>query len=354
MKTYGVIMAGGGGTRFWPLSRNDTPKQLLNLSGKDIMVNEAIDRLARIVDYQDIFIVTNVAQKNRLISLLNGRLSEDHVLAEASSRNTSACIGYAAMEILKKYGDGIMVVTPSDAYIRNEEAFAVALETAVEAAKNTNKLITIGITPTYPATGYGYIQHENTQKTVKKVLRFVEKPDYETAEKYLKSSDFVWNSGMFVWRTSTILDKFRIYLPEVYTCLEQIGNAFGAENELKQIADIYPMIPSVSIDYGIMEKCDDILVIPSEFGWSDVGSLDAFNVFHREDENGNISVGEVVSLDTANTTLYSCGRLVAAIGVEDLVIVETPDAVLVCRKDRAQDVKKIVDELKRKGRKDLL
>ena len=182
----------------------------------------------------------------------------------------------------------------------------------------------------------------------------MEKPDRETAEKYLNSGDFVWNSGMFVWRASTILDKFRIYLPEVYACLEQISNAFGADDEKERIARIYPTIPSVSVDYGIMEKCDDILVVPAEFGWSDVGSLDAFHVLHGEDKNGNIFVGDTVALDTSNSTLYSDGRLVAAIGVEDLIVVETPDAVLVCKKDRAQDVKRIVDELRSKGKEELL
>ena len=347
-------MAGGGGTRFWPISRKDTPKQLLNLSGKDIMVNEAIDRLARIADYKNIFVVTNAAQKDKLLSLLNGRLTEDRVLAEAAARNTAACIGYAAAEILEKYGDGIMVITPSDAYIRNEEVFAEVLKNAVAAAEETDKLVTVGITSVYPATGYGYIQYKQSEKSAKEVLRFVEKPDRETAEKYLNSGDFVWNSGMFVWRASTILDKFRIYLPEVYACLEQISNAFGADDEKERIARIYPTIPSVSVDYGIMEKCDDILVVPAEFGWSDVGSLDAFHVLHGEDKNGNIFVGDTVALDTSNSTLYSGGRLVAAIGVEDLIVVETPDAVLVCKKDRAQDVKRIVDELRSKGKEELL
>ncbi|MDE6411202.1 MAG: mannose-1-phosphate guanylyltransferase, partial [Clostridia bacterium] len=200
MKTYGVVMAGGGGTRFWPLSRKDTPKQLLNLSGKDIMVNEAIDRLAHIADYKDIFVVTNVSQKKKMLGLLNGRLSENHILAEPAARNTAACIGYAAMEIVKKYGDGIMVITPSDAYIRHESVFAEVLKTAVKAAEDTDKLVTIGITPTFPATGYGYIQYAKSNTPVKSVLRFVEKPNKETAEEYLKGGDFVWNSGMFILR----------------------------------------------------------------------------------------------------------------------------------------------------------
>lgn len=318
------------------------------------MVNEAIDRLARVVGGENIFVITNVSQSEKLFGLTGGRLQRERILSEASARNTAACIGYAAVEILHKYGDGIMVVTPSDAYIRNGDAFCAALKEAISAAENTGKLVTIGITPSYPATGYGYIQYMDTPLLAKEVVRFVEKPDRATAEKYLKSGDFVWNSGMFVWRISTILQKFREFLPKVYECLQKIEKAFGAKNEKERIAEIYPAIPSVSIDYGIMEKCGDILVVPAEFGWNDVGSLDTFNVLHEEDENGNILIGDALVKDVKNSTLYSSGRLVTVIGAEDLIVVETPDTVLVCKKDRAQDVKFVVDELKKRGRGELL
>ncbi len=354
MKTYGVIMAGGGGTRFWPLSRKKTPKQLLNLSGKEIMVNEAIDRLARVADYKDIFIVTNAAQKSTMLEAVNGRVSDIHILSEPCARNTSACIGYAAVEIIKKYGDGIMVITPSDAYIKDTDKFAEVLKTAIDAAEKTDKLVTIGIEPTFPATGYGYIQYSESVGKAKFVRKFVEKPDKETAEMYIASGDFVWNSGMFVWKASTILRKFKEFLPEVYNNLELLGNALGKKDEKSQIEKIYPQIPSISIDYGIMEKCKDILVVPGEFGWNDVGSWDMFDVLHKKDTDGNICVGDTLALDTKNTTIYSSGKLVAAVGVDNLVIVETPDAIMVCPKDKAQEVKKIVDELKVKNREELL
>ena len=354
MKVYGVIMAGGGGTRFWPLSRKQTPKQLLNLSGKDIMVNEAIDRLCRVADKRDIFIVTNSAQKDKMLSSVGGRVAEDHILSEAAARNTAACIGYAAEEIVHKYGDGIMVITPSDAYIKDEKMFAEVLKTAICAAESTDKLVTVGITPTFPATGYGYIQYAESAQSAKTVIRFVEKPDEQTAKKYIASGDFVWNSGMFVWKASTILNKFAQLLPEVYARLEDIAAAFGKREEKALIDKIYPTIPSISVDYGIMEKCNDILVVPGEFGWNDVGSWDTFNVLHKEDEKGNIAIGDVLNVDTTNTTVYSGGKLIATVGVDNLVIVQTPDAVLVCAKDKAQDVKKIVDELKLRGREDLL
>lgn len=353
MKNYGVIMAGGGGTRFWPLSRKQTPKQLLNLSAKEIMVNEAIDRLALVADKKDIFIVTNAAQKSKMLDAVEGRIAEDHILSEAAARNTAACIGYAAEEIVHKYGDGIMVITPSDAYIKDEKAFAAVLKTAVSAAETTDKLVTVGITPTFAATGYGYIQYGQSASQAKPVLRFVEKPDEQTAKKYLESGDFVWNSGMFVWKASVILEKFKQLLPEVYSCLEEIEASFGKKEEKALIEEIYMRIPSISVDYGIMEKCNEILVVPGEFGWNDVGSWDTFGVLHEEDENGNVLAGDVLSIDTRNTNVYSSDTFVATVGVDNLVVVQTPDAILVCAKDKAQDVKKIVDELKRRGREDL-
>ena len=347
-------MAGGGGTRFWPLSRKNTPKQLLNLSGREIMVNEAIDRLSQIAENKNIYIVTNAAQKEAMLNAVCKRVEKENILAEPAARNTAACIGYAACEIIKKHGDGIMVITPSDAYIKDSEEFAKILRIAVNAAEDTNKLITVGITPTFPATGYGYINYKAAQTPYKPVIKFVEKPNAETAEKYLQSGDFVWNSGMFIWRASTILEKFKAHLPEVYGYLLKIKDALGTENESEEIQKLYPQIPSVSIDYGIMEKCSDILVVPGEFGWNDVGSWDMFNVLHKEDKDGNILIGDCFAEDTKNTTVYSSGKFVATLGVENLVIVETPDAVMVCTKEKAQEVKKIVDRLKAEHREELL
>ena len=297
MKKYGVIMAGGGGTRFWPLSRQKTPKQLLNLSGKELMVNEAIDRLSYTADKNDIFIVTNCAQVEPMLKATSGRIKPDHILSEPSARNTAACVGYAAMEILRKYGDGIMVITPSDAYIRDNAVFTRVLAEAVQAAETQDKLVTVGITPTFPATGYGYIKFDKTQDSAAKTV-----------------AEF-------------------------------------------KVNEVYPNIRKISVDYAIMEPSaakGDVLTVPGEFGWNDVGSWDMMNVLHSEDENGNILLGDTVAINTKNTTIYSSGRTVTAVDVEGLVIVETPDAVMVCSKEKAQDVKLIVDELNAKSRKELL
>ena len=347
-------MAGGGGTRFWPLSRKETPKQLLNLSGRDAMVNETIARLRRVAERENVFIVTNRTQAEKMAALTAYRLPAENILKEPFARNTAACVGYAAMKIYKTYGDGVMVVTPSDAYIRDEAEYARVLQTAVRAAEESDALVTVGITPTFPATGYGYINFTKSGEAVKKVRKFVEKPDLATAERYVSSGDYVWNSGVFVWKASVILEKFRTLLPDIYADLEPIAAAFGTPDEEKVLNEVYPKIRSISVDYGIMEKADGILVVPGEFGWNDVGSWDMMNVLHKEDGQGNIAVGDALLIDSKNTTVYSSGRLVAVVGADDLVVVETPDAVMVCPRSKAQDVKKIVDALKEQNRTDKL
>lgn len=352
LEIYGVIMAGGGGTRFWPLSRRRTPKQLLNLSGKDIMVNEAADRLAQVAAYRNLYIVTNCEQAEEMKRVTAGRIRADHILSEPAARNTAACIGYAAMKIVHDRGDGILVVTPSDAYIRDTQAFAAVLERAVDAARG-GALVTVGITPTFPATGYGYIRCAKGEGALP-VEQFIEKPPREKAEEYLASGRYFWNSGMFIWKASVILQRIEALLPELYSGLQAIAASFGREDEARVTAQVYPTLPSVSVDKGILERTDGILVVPGEFGWNDVGSWDMLGALHPCDENGNIAVGDTIAVDTENTVLYAGGRLVAAVGVSDLVVVETPDAVLVCHRSAAQDVKKIVDRLKEAGREELL
>ena len=354
MEVYGVIMAGGGGTRFWPLSRKETPKQLLNLSGKEVMVNETIDRLSQVAAKDNIFIVTNASQVKKMQEVTDGRILCDHILSEPSARNTAACVGYAAMKIAKTYGDRVMVITPSDAYIKNNKEYANVLRKAIKEAEKTDNLVTIGITPTFPATGYGYIHFEENGKDVKKVLQFVEKPDFETAKNYIATREYVWNSGMFIWKASVILNKFKELLPDIYADLEKLAESFGTSEEEKTLNEVYPTIRSISIDYGIMEKSNDIKVVPGEFGWNDVGSWDMLGVLHESDRNGNITVGNTLSIDTKSSIIYSSGKLVATVGIDDLIVVETPDAIMVCPKDKAQDVKKIVDMLKEQKKEELL
>lgn len=355
MKRYGVIMAGGGGTRFWPLSRKARPKQFLNLTGKDILVNETIDRLPESISREDVFIVTNAAHAKLTLEETAGRVREDHILAEPAARNTAACIGYAAMEIVRKYEDGVMCILPSDSYIRNVEEYRSVIDRAAEAAEKTDRLVTIGIKPTFPSTGYGYIKRKEAgENGWTPVEEFVEKPGLETARAYLEDGSYLWNSGMFVWRASTILRKLEALLPDIYACLQELGEAFGSPGEKEALERIYPAIPKISIDYGIMERSKDVLVLEGDFGWNDVGSFDALEALYEADENGNLRYGEFAGVDARNCICYSDNKLIAAVGVEDLIVVNTEDAVLVCRKDRAQDVKEIVEELRTRGKEEYL
>lgn len=349
MNIYGVIMAGGGGTRFWPASRQKTPKQLLNLTGNDLMINETIKRVSKVVDENKIFIVTNSSQADKMCEVTPEFIGEGHILSEPSARNTSACIGYAAIEIMKKYGDGVMCIFPADHYIKDEESFVKIFNEAIRTAMASEKLVTIGIMPSFPSTGYGYIKYNKSNDMVKEVIEFVEKPDLDTAKKYIESGEYAWNSGMFIWKASTILDNFKRYLPDIYNCLDQISDSIGTEDEKAVIERIYPSIPSVSIDYGIMEKSSDVVVLTGEFGWNDVGSWDTMDALFKSDHNGNIICGDQINIDTENCISVSNGRLIATIGVENLIIVETDDALLVCSRNKAQNVKEVVDLLKEKG-----
>ena len=359
MERYGVIMAGGGGTRFWPLSRKERPKQLLNLSGKELMVNETLDRLAGCVKRDNMFIVTNVSQAVLMEQETVGRMQKDHILAEPAARNTAACIGYAAMEILRKYGDGIMCILPSDHFIKDGAEFTKVLMAASMAAEQTDALVTVGIQPTYAATGDGYIRSKANSRTdigdanSKKyttVEEFVEKPDEETAKEYLAQGNYLWNSGMFIWKASTILSYMERLLPDVYSCIAKIGDAMGTEKEAEVIQSVYPTIPKISIDYGIMERADHVLVIPGDFGWNDIGSLDMLSLMKEADEKGNTIYGETLCEDSEGCIVYSTDKLVATVGLKDMMVVQTKDAVLICPKDRAQDVKKVVDRLTEEGR----
>ncbi|MGL6107510.1 mannose-1-phosphate guanylyltransferase [Romboutsia sp.] len=357
MKVYNVIMAGGGGTRFWPLSRQEVPKQLINLSGEDALINETINRIENLAKKQDLFIVTNEKQIDALKDIVKDKCLFENILPEPCARNTAAAIGFAAFNIMKKHGDGVMCVYPADHYIKDQPGFEKVLDKAVKVAMENEKLVTIGITPTFPSTGYGYINFDQESvvgNEAYEVLEFVEKPSFEVAKAYVESKKYVWNSGMFVWKVSKILEDFKRYLPKVYEKLEQLSKFLGTEEEAKAIQRIYPTIPSISIDYGVMERSNDVVVVPGDFGWNDVGSWDSLGAIYPTDEEGNIKRGDFITIDTSNSIIYSDDKLIATVGINDLIVVSTNDAVMVCRKDRAQDVKKIVDTLKEKDRNEYI
>ncbi|MDY6367973.1 MAG: mannose-1-phosphate guanylyltransferase [Clostridia bacterium] len=352
MKVFAVIMAGGGGTRFWPASRIKRPKQLLDLSGKGIMINQTADRLKKLLP-EDTYVVTAKEQAEGVLSATCGRVNKNNVIAEPFAKNTAACIGYAAIRIIKEHGDGIMVVSPSDAYVKDEEGYVKTLNTAIKFAADGKSLVTIGIKPTFPATGYGYIKL-GEGKDVKKVVEFVEKPDRKTAEEYVKCGNYLWNSGVFVWTAKAVMGEIKKYIPELYAALTDAFDKVCTESESVAIEKAYNKIPSVSIDYGVMEKTENAFVAEGDFGWSDVGSFDTLGTMIGEDENKNVIRGNAITSDTQNSVIYSEKRLIATLGVKDLIIVETDDAVLVCDKARAQEIKNIVEKLKEKGLNNLI
>lgn len=353
-KTFGLIMAGGGGTRLWPLSRFNMPKQLLNLTGKEIMINETIMRIGQSIDTRKVFIITNENQAKKMREVTEKFINSRNIISEPYARNTAACIGLAAMKIYKKYGDGVMVVTPSDAYVQDNEEYARVLDKAIEFARVNNNIVTIGIKPTYPATGYGYIKFEKTDETVKKVMCFVEKPNFELAKEYLESGNFLWNSGIFVWKVSLILECLKTYLPNIYNTLQEFSKYIDSPRESVKLKEIYENIESISIDFGVMEKANNIMVIEGNFGWNDVGSLDTLAITNPLNEKGNVEKGNILNLSTTNSVIYSTEKLIATFGLDNIVIVETKDAILVCPKDKAQDVKKIVEKLNESGNKKYL
>ncbi|UUZ83046.1 mannose-1-phosphate guanylyltransferase [Paenibacillus sp. P26] len=350
MTITAVIMAGGKGERFWPKSRTHLPKQFLNISGNKSMIQQTIARLEKLIDIKQIFIVTNELYAE-LIRAQIPHLPHDNIIIEPIGRNTAPCVGLASVIIEEKFPDSTMVVLPSDHIIENEEGFIQILKTAVEVAQEDSHLVTLGIQPTYPETGYGYIESTNHINVVNgldvhKVNKFVEKPDSETANKYLSAGNFFWNSGIFIWKTATIRKYIKELMPDMNDVLESMKAGFKTDKRSEVIKSEFHKMPDQSIDYGIMEKVDSIYVIPCIFGWDDVGSWTALDRINDRDENGNVIKGNILNIDTKRCIIESNGKLIATLGIEDLIIVDTEDVTLICTKDKAQEVKLLLKELR--------
>jgi len=361
MKRVAVIMAGGGGTRFWPMSRLARPKQLISLTSDKVMINETIDHYKDVVTREDTFIVTNSEQTSLMSELLYPDVDRSHILSEPIGRNTAPCILYAALVLKKLYGDALMAVLPADHHISDLKEYKRILRLAYETAETTDQMVTIGLWPGCPATGYGYIRFSEKPvggngSEIYRLQRFVEKPELPRAQEYVKSGRYLWNSGMFIWKASVIIAAFEEHMPELYEKMNSIYESLRTPGEQAAIDALYPQLESISIDYGIMEKASDVNVIPAEFGWNDVGSWDALSEVFPTDDDGNVIRANNLSIDTENCIISSSSpdRLIATIGVNDLIIVDTGDALMICHRDRAQDVKKMVEELKKQGRTDLV
>lgn len=348
MKKTALIMAGGRGERFWPKSRKNLPKQFLSLTddGKT-MIQLTVERILPLVDMQDIYIATNRDYK-KLVRKQLPEIPEENILCEPVGRNTAPCIGLGAVHIARKYDDAVMFVLPSDHLIKYNTIFLNTLSDAAEVAEQGENLVTLGITPDYPETGYGYIKF-NPNQTMKRAFavdRFVEKPDLETAKEYLATEQYLWNSGMFIWKVSTILHNMEKYLPETYAGLQRIQNAIATEDEQNVLEREFEAFHSESIDYGIMEKAQNIYILSGSFGWDDVGSWLAVERIRQSNEFGNVITGNAVTVDTKNTIIEGGKKLIATVGIEDLIVVDTEDALLICEKDSAGSIKKVLENLK--------
>lgn len=352
---YIIIMAGGSGTRFWPASRERKPKQFLNIIGSRPLIEQTFLRVSPLTEEQNIFLVINHVHRALTEQIFAERRVT--ILSEPMGRNTAPCIGLAAIHLRRNAGDVPMVVLPADHFIADEEAFRQTLQAAARVAE-TGAIATIGITPTRPETGYGYIlkgaqQSAMSSHPVFLVEKFVEKPDLATATEYVTSGRYLWNSGIFAFTPNTILEEMATHLPDVYRGLVELEEHISASSYQRGLEKVYARFPSISIDYGVMEKTRrPVYVLPGTFGWSDVGSWHALYELRREerDERENVTDGRALLIDTHQSFVYApSGRLVAAVGLDHLLIVDTPDALLVADLRRSQDVRRITEELKRRG-----
>lgn len=351
MEKVAVIMAGGRGERLWPKSRKKHPKQFLSLGGGDeSLIYQTVERMRKITDIDKIFIVTGKDYKDITHEQLP-ELPEENIICEPMGKNTTACIGYACQVIKKRMGDAIMMVVPSDHVIKDEAAFASDLKKCCALAESEKVIVTVGITPTKPETGFGYIKvHKDkpieNSTLAWKMAKFVEKPDYKVATKYVASGKYLWNAGMFIFPVSYMLRSIKRYCPHNAQCLSAIGKSIGKKNEDLITYQQFEKMESISIDYAVMEHVRGSITVQSTFDWNDVGTWAAIPEIQKPDENGNYITGEVTSFESnGNIVEVPKGKLVALLGVKDLVIVESGNAILVCHKDYAQKIKEATQQI---------
>lgn len=354
MAFHALIMAGGTGTRLWPVSRRDRPKQSLKLVGARTMFEHAVDRIAPVFQPEQMFVVAGSEHVDDLANQAP-ELPAQNLIVEPLGRGTAPAIGLGAIHLRHGDPDAVMAVLTADHFIADVERFQSVLEAAAEVA-GEGHLVTLGIEPSSPSTGYGYIQQGRRLSEVDgfdvfRAERFTEKPDPETALRMVESGDYTWNSGMFVWRVDRIIEEFQKQMPDFYVKLAEVESTLGTSGYKPTLERVWPQVSKESIDYGVMEGAEDVTVIPVDIGWSDVGSwgslAELLARMGKQDEAGNVVVGEHIGLDTGNSMIFAGERLIATIGVEDMVVVDAGDAVLVCPMEREQEVRDLVHRLER-------
>jgi len=367
LSLHAVILAGGRGTRFWPRSRTRTPKQLLNIVGKDTMLQQTVARLRPLIPAERIWTVTNAEQAVAVRKQVPAA-ARKRVLTEPTGRNTAAAIALAAIHVRHAAGgDALMAVLPADHFIELDKKYREIVSAALDVARHPGRMVVLGIPPTRPETGFGYVERMSesigtTGFPVFPVLRFTEKPELKLAQEYVAAGNYHWNAGMFFWRVSTFLENLKKYLPKTYAALERLAASIGTRVYERKLRAVYPKLENISVDYAVLEPATRaegeprVFVIPAEVGWSDIGSWGAVHglLLDKNSTDGNVFLTPGYALD-ARGNLISCpGKMAAVIGVHDLIVVDTPDALLICPRDRTQDVGKIVKWLEEQRRKDLL
>jgi mannose-1-phosphate guanylyltransferase len=367
LDVHAVILAGGRGTRFWPRSRTRTPKQLLNIVGKNTMLEQTVARLRPLIQPGRIWTVTNAEQAAAARKQVPAA-ARKRVLTEPIGRNTAAAIALAAIHIRHAAGgDALMAVLPADHYIENAEKYREIVSAALDVARHSGRMVVLGIPPTRPETGFGYVERMSESIGTKgfpvfPVLRFTEKPELKLAQEYVATGNYHWNAGMFFWRVSTFLENLEQFLPKTHAALEKLSASLGTRGYERKLRAIYPKLENISVDYAVLEPATRaegaprVFVIPAEVGWSDIGSWGAVHglLLDKNSADGNVFLSPGYALDARGNLISSPGKCTAVIGVHDLIVVDTPDALLICPRDRAQDVAKIVKWLEEQRRKDLL
>ena len=354
---YGVILAGGSGTRFWPTSREQSPKQLQKIIGTGTMLQNTVQRLLPLIPIENLYLATNHQQAVETLRQLDSYgFFPDHLVAEPCNRNTALAIGLMAKVIIDKDPNAVMAVFPADHVVANSENFIKTLQKA-ETLAQKNYLVTLGIPPTRPETGFGYLQQgPEIEDGAYQVERFVEKPDRIKAEQYLEHGKYFWNCGVFVWKASTILEELQNHAENIYSQLEAIAGCIqnvkgkSAYQELNETGrGLFSSLPSLSIDYAVMENSSRVVLIPADIGWNDVGAWNSLDEVSEKDSEGNIISGNVLAQDCNDSIIQGQNRLIAVLGLKDTIVVDSPDALLVCAKERSQEVKNLVESLNEKG-----
>jgi mannose-1-phosphate guanylyltransferase len=345
-------MAGGAGVRFWPVSRNLKPKQFIDVFGSgESFLQATFRRFTALCPIENIFVATNEIYRD-LVKEQLPQITENQIICEPVKRNTAPCIAYANYKIKQINPDAVVVVSPSDHLILKEDAFEAALSSALQAAETNNWLITLGIQPSTPNTGYGYIQFDENylyskDNRLKKVITFTEKPPLELAQKFLQSGDFLWNAGIFVWNVNAAMKAIKHYLPEINELFAQGENLYNSPDEAKFIKKIYPQCPNISIDYGVMEKAENVFVLSAEFGWSDVGTWTSLYDNMKKDKNKNVIVGKnVLSYDNSNCVInVSKDKVIVVQGLNDYIVAENDNVLLICKKSDEPQIRQFVADV---------